>query len=333
MDMSNNISHRFDYLLNKIRESDFSLDPFKHVEIRNFFSKEDFQEITTAKEISTSGSNDPALIDHLLETGYRIINFPGCVTEADRYIQWHASKHSDATANRHDTCEGFGMVLRLIEPKTNILVSLNEFLKSDVWNACLAEKFDLDLEFCTRDCGLQKYLDGYEISPHPDVTRKALTYMVNINNGQHSESRTIHTHFLKMKPEWAYITEYWKGNPRSNRCWVPWDWCETIKRQTDNNSIVIFAPGPSTMHAVHADYDHLEIQRTQLYGNLWLNKVEVDIEPVWQDHLVGGRAGVQARQEKPSLAKRIINRVSKKLSRRSPEQESKTHAKLNHPKY
>ena len=99
MDMSNSTSHRFDYLLNKIRGSDFSLDPFRHVEIRNFFSEEDFQEITTAKEISTSGSNDPALIDVLLETGYRIINFPGCVTETDRYIQWHASKHSDATAN------------------------------------------------------------------------------------------------------------------------------------------------------------------------------------------------------------------------------------------
>ncbi|MDA7512347.1 hypothetical protein N8628_03685 [Verrucomicrobia bacterium] len=97
--MSNSTSHRFDYLLNKIRESDFSLDPFRHVEIRNFFSEEDFQEITTAKEISTSGSNDPALIDVLLETGYRIINFPGCVTETDRYIQWHASKDSDATAN------------------------------------------------------------------------------------------------------------------------------------------------------------------------------------------------------------------------------------------
>ena len=114
--MSNRISHRFDYLLKKIRRSDFSLHPFRHVEIKNFFSEEDFQEITTANEISTSASNDPALIEVLLETGYRIINFPGCVTETDRYIQWHASKHSDATANRHDTCEGFGMVLRLIEP-------------------------------------------------------------------------------------------------------------------------------------------------------------------------------------------------------------------------
>ena len=73
MDMSNRISHRFDYLLKKIRRSDFSLHPFRHVEIKNFFSEEDFQEITTANEISTSASNDPALIEVLLETGYRFI--------------------------------------------------------------------------------------------------------------------------------------------------------------------------------------------------------------------------------------------------------------------
>jgi len=53
------------------------------------------------------------------------------------------------------------------------------------------------------------------------------------------------------------------------RCWVPWDWCTTVKQQTQNNSIVILSPSFDTIHAVKASYCHLEGQRTQLYGNLW----------------------------------------------------------------
>ena len=49
-----------------------------------------------------------------------------------------------------------------------------------------------------------------------------------------------------------------------DRCWVPWHWCETIKKQTDNNSVVIFAPDDDTIHAVNTDYQHLDYQRTQI---------------------------------------------------------------------
>lgn len=93
--------------------------------------------------------------------------------------------------------------------------------------------------------------------------------MVNINPSQTSESNDHHTHYLKFKKEREYVKKFWEGNPEIDRAWVPWDWMETAYQQTKNNSIVLFSPSNDTMHGVKANYNHLETQRTQLYGNLW----------------------------------------------------------------
>jgi hypothetical protein len=74
-----------------------------------------------------------------------------------------------------------GVVVRLNTPDSEILRELKTFIASDSFNKALAQKFDVKLESCSKDAGIQKYLDGYEISPHPDVRKKALTFMVNIN--------------------------------------------------------------------------------------------------------------------------------------------------------
>jgi hypothetical protein len=79
------------------------------------------------------------------------------------------------------------------------------------------------------------------------------------------------------------VQAYWEGNQSANRCWVPWDWCETVKVQKENNSIVIFSPNDTTMHGVRARYDHLASQRTQLYGNLWYKDLDVQDGPEWED--------------------------------------------------
>ena len=63
----------------------------------------------------------------------------------------------------------------------------------------LLSKFNIsgvDIEY---DAGIQKYLDGYEISPHPDIRRKLLTFMVNINPSNSSESNNHHTHIQSFK--------------------------------------------------------------------------------------------------------------------------------------
>ena len=269
-----NTTSRFSYLVDKINESLYANEPFKHVYIENFFTNDDFREIITSNEISIpKASSDQELIKELREKGYKTIIFPGCITDVTQYIKWHSSKTK--TTRTHSACEGFGMVMRLFEKRSNILIELEEFLLSEEFNRAIAKKFNIPFADCKIDGGIQKYLDGYEISPHPDVRKKAATYMVNINPSDVSEASEHHTHYLKFKPSKNYISKFWESNPDYERDWVPWNWCETFKKQNKNNSIVIFSPSNDTLHAVKANYNHLVTQRTQLYGNLWYLKSEV----------------------------------------------------------
>jgi hypothetical protein len=260
--------NKFDYVIEKIRDADFDYEPFKHIYIGNFFSDEDFKSIIGASEISfPQVENDGELFSSLLNNGYKAITFPGCITDKKQYQKWHANKAK--SQRTHSACEGFGMVFRLFENKSQILIELQKFMLSESFNKAIADKFEFDFNDCKIDGGIQKYLDGYEISPHPDIRKKAATYMVNVNPSDDSETANHHTHYLKLKDTKKYVGEFWENNKDYERDWLPWDWCETQKQQTKNNSIVIFSPSNDTIHAVKADYNHLATQRTQLYGNLW----------------------------------------------------------------
>jgi hypothetical protein len=261
------MSEDFSYLIQKIERAEFLKHPFKHIEINDFINSDDFYEIISCGEINIQKfTNDKDLIDNLFSQGYRMVPFPGAITDHEEYIENRKASRGSAS---HSATESSGLVFRLINPKSEKLKELKRFLESNEFNEALARKFDLDFSLCSTDGGIQKYLDEYEISPHPDLRKKAATFMVNINNSLESENKNHHTHYLKFKPERNYVLEYWKGNPLVERCWVPWDWCETVKQQTRNNSFVAFAPSFDTLHAVRAAYDHLTGQRTQLYGNLW----------------------------------------------------------------
>lgn len=275
----------FSYICGKIKEADFQVHPFKHVYLENLFSAEHFQEITASSEINLHDlTSDNELFEKLFENGYKIIEFPGTVTNKNEYLQWHKSKQKDTRINT--SCEGFGIVLRLEKTKSNIIQELEEFLNCDEFKNCIAEKYQVSLDECTYDAGIQKYLDGYEISPHPDVRRKALTYMVNINPYAESEAMKIHTHYLTFNSAHEYIPVFWQGNEKIDRCWVPWKWCETKKVQQQNNSMVIFQPDYDTLHAVKAEYDHLKFQRTQLYGNYWYSPFENPQGCHWTDLVI-----------------------------------------------
>jgi hypothetical protein len=196
------MSH-FDYLISKIETSEFIESPFRHIEIRDLFEKDDFMELINCREITISqASNDEDLFYNLLNSGYRIIPFPGSSASKQEYIEWHSNR---VEGDRyHSTCEGFGLTLRLIHPVSPFLQELNTFLLGDEFNRTLSVKFGIELEECKVDCGIQKYLDGYEISPHPDVRYKALTFMVNINPNPESHNVSHHTHYMRFSNERQY---------------------------------------------------------------------------------------------------------------------------------
>jgi hypothetical protein len=326
----------FDYLIDKIRKADFSEVPFRHLEIQSFLSDSHFEVVSGHAQIKLAPQLDTeSLIAEIERAGYKIIPFPGCVTSSREYLDWF---HGRTGRKWHDATESFGIVYRLDKFEGDLLKELNEFLLSDSLKYVLIEKFGIERPVDI-DAGIQKYLHGYEISPHPDIRRKAVTWMLNINPDPSSADRGYHTHYLKLKEKWEFISKFWKGNPEFDRDWLPWDWCETVKLQRKNNSIVIFSPSDDTIHAVKADYDHLVSQRTQLYGNLWyenrpLPKVDFRQFDVTQH--------AQAEQRKLERQKEIRNgalvqrfkaspagQVAKAIKNRfRPQQENRRHVEF-----
>ena len=273
------------YILEKIERAELAESPFLHLEVQDLFEKGDFDAIVASPEIALRPvANDTALFDELLTHNYRIISFPGCTTSFREYSKWHRNK--DVSRKTNTACEGFGMIFRLVSPLSPAIAALHTLINSQDFVKCIAKRFAIDTANCTYDSGIQKYLDGYEISPHPDMRVKALTFMVNINPDPASTEKEHHTSYMRFKPQWQYVHEFWQGNPAIDRCWVPWDWCEVQTQQRKNNSMVIFSPNNSSLHAVKAKYDHLKFQRTQLYGNLWYKNLRDLPRPRWEDFVI-----------------------------------------------
>ena len=194
----------FEYLSEKILTADFKYDPFKHLEINNIFNQNHFENIINHEQIKfPEFKSDEELIKHLENSSYNAIEFPGCITNTKDYLKWHKNK-SGKVYNVSST-EGFGMTYRLKDTNSEILNNLIKFFESESFKNVVAEKFSINLKDVTFDQGIQKYLDGYEISPHPDLRSKALTYMININPSKDSEKTTHHTHYMKFKNEYICI--------------------------------------------------------------------------------------------------------------------------------
>jgi hypothetical protein len=272
----------YSYLLDKIDGAEFLSEPFRHIQIDGFFSQRDFDAIVCAGEIAIPNVvSDSGLLETLGSNGYQAIEFPGCVIDKQVYLEWHKHK-APAHGHNQSSCEGFGMAFRLARARTPAVEDLLAFLNGDLFRAVLAKKFDVDMSQTRFDVGIQKYLDGYEISPHPDIRVKALTFMANINPSVMAEINVHHTHLLRFRPEYKYVQAFWEGNPSRERCWVPWSWCESVKTQNGNNTFVAFAPSDNTLHAVKAKYDHLSYQRTQIYGNFWYLESKALKGPSWE---------------------------------------------------
>ena len=294
-------------LLEKITKADFNFYPFKYLYIENFIPKKDFQEIINYDQVLLKeAENDTELIDILQSQDWEAIHFPGSTTDIDDYISWRKKESNYDNVN---TCEGFGITFRLKKTKSGIIQSYLDFFKSESFIDCLCKKFDINKKLIITDSGFQKYLDGYEISPHPDVRKKAFTFMLNVNPNPKSEKENHHAHFCEFKTEKNYIKEYWKGNKNADRSWVPWDWCNTKFVHNVNNSITLFSPDDDTMHAVKAKYNHLKYQRTQFYGNFWYKDKTLDYKPSWHDFVIKPTEEIRTKknQNKRISRKKLFN--------------------------
>lgn len=264
----------FNYLIDKIYNANFLSEPFKFIYLENFFKEEHFNEIINARQIDTPDfKNSEQLINELIhQYKYYPQQFPGCVTDVNQYLKWIGTRQiQKGIKENQELLEGFGLALRLKDYQSTILKELIDFFNSTEFHNCLKEKFE-KTDFTTVETAIQKYLTGYEISPHPDIRRKCLTYMININPSDQSEKTNLHTYFMSLNEDKKWIYDYWKNNTNVDRCWIPWKWAKPVFNQRKNNSITIFAPDNNTIHAVKLDYDHCKFQRTQFYGNLWYSK-------------------------------------------------------------
>lgn len=257
---------KFKYILDKIKNAPFIEYPFPHLEIDNFLSTEHFREIVNDNQIHFKKmKNNDELYNYLLKNHWNIQNFPGCITNWEQYKTYLKNPN---LFKGNENISSIGITFRLHTIKNPLIHELIKFMNGNEFKKTLEEKFNIQNR-TSIITAIQKNLTGYEISPHPDIKRKALTYLLNINKYT-METKNCHTHLLTFKPEYKHIVKEWETNERK---WVPWDYCNTVKTINKNNTMILFKPSsdPPTLHAVKLNYNHLEEQRTQIYGNLMYN--------------------------------------------------------------
>ena len=258
----------FNYILDKIKNAEFNNIPFPHLHIKDFLSNEHLNLILNDKQIhfKEQNSNDE-LYNKLISMGWEIQKFPGCITSWDKYKTYLKQKYKNKHTDRK--IQDIGITFRLQKYNNDDNKKLISFLNSDIFHNAIREKFCIN-EKTHIITAIQKNLRGYEITPHPDVRKKCMTYLVNINNNAALETDDHNTQLLEFKENYKYIQKRWENNPNEERAWVPWDYCNLVKTVNDNNSMIMFHPNsdPPTLHAIKLNYDHLKYQRTQIYGNL-----------------------------------------------------------------
>ncbi len=257
----------FSYLSDKILSGRFIKEPFLHLEIENFLSDDHLGMVIGNKQIHFEEQVDNiSLLQTLLNKKYEIQNFPGCCTDPSDYL-YRLENDKWPQDIKGTPIESYGITFRLSSYRSEGIANLINYLNGEEFKLTLEKKFNI-IEYNSIITAIQKNLTKYEITPHPDTKRKALTYLLNINKDDSVEKYDVHTHLLKFKPEYEYVKKEWENHIDYDRCWVPWSWCDTVKTINKNNSIVLFSPANDTLHAIKLDYEHTKFQRTQIYGNL-----------------------------------------------------------------
>jgi len=265
------MDNSFNYIIEKVKTATFISDPYPHLYIKDFISEEHLDIILKDTQIHFKEVfTDDELYNELINQDYKIQQFPGCANDWNTYKKLLQDKDKVCIENS-DLVESMGITFRLDyqDITSDIIKELVEFMNGDKFHQTLKDKFGL-VDKTNIISAIQKNLNRYEISPHPDIRRKALTYLLNINKDKSIEFEDVHTHMLEFKKKDDSLIKYWVENLDKERQWTSWDRCNTIKICSKNNTMLVLAPqsNPPTLHGVKLNYDHKKFQRTQIYGNL-----------------------------------------------------------------
>lgn len=282
-------STEFDYLLDRVRDAEWVSEPFPHLEIYPFLSDEHLHDLVTDPDVTLPPFNSSRhLIKTLMTRGYEVQQFPGSITSIPTYLEELEKLpcHSREESIALNEMVGRGLTMRLKETKSDVSGSktysrLLAFMNSEDWRDALLNKFNITRE-TTIFSAIQKYLKKYIISPHPDHKTKALTYVMNINRDEEAAARAeAGTNLFAIDPNNQWVERVWK-NCTFERAWIPWQWARRAKTINENNNMLVFSPHESSLHGIHLDYDHLQWQRTQLYGNAFYRHANGGVDVQWQ---------------------------------------------------
>ena len=270
------------YLTEKIEASEPRKTPYKHLIIENYLEQKELEAILTDERTQTETcENDETLCRELNRKGYKPSWLPGSTDNIEDYL---ASRTEKRKISLNTTCKSKGMAFALKKISSgSTLDEVINYMRSDeywdaIYRACKVNKNDKQ-----RYVAYTKYLDGHEISPHTDSRHKPVTFLLNLNQKNLNLPEESNTKIMRLKKEYKYIAEYWKYNKNVDRCWLPWDCCETVNEHSKNNSLLILPASNTSFHAIKLDYNHLKGQRSMIYGSAWGKSERFYEFPTWDD--------------------------------------------------
>ena len=111
------IQPQFNYLIEKIQETEFISAPFAHLYIEDFLSADHLHLLQTSPQLSLQVHESiERLLYDLIKQGYQIQKFPGCFTSTKQYLDWFNSNDIHCI-DRSDVVESAGMAFRLMQIK------------------------------------------------------------------------------------------------------------------------------------------------------------------------------------------------------------------------
>ena len=239
---------KFNYVLKRIKKSKIIKEPFPHIEIGNFLKKKHYEELL-----------QNLLIKNLdqIDKKYILQYYPGAKLENLKLAERPT---------------GLGLVFKLKkESYSSLMKEFDSFLISREFIETICEKLNASSE----GWNLYEYnkdLNGYEISPHPDVTGKLVTYQINFSDENlkfYNLSTRLHSIKEEAKQKIAKLSSF------RLRPWGEWHWFDVAKQiHFRKNNFFAFAPSSTSYHSVKLEnYPENIEQRTMLRGFIASNEL------------------------------------------------------------
>jgi len=264
----------FAHLVRKINAQPIETDPFPHIYLEEVFPAGYYRALL--ERIARVGEFVPTL-------------YPGVAVDLDA----KSFKDYGLTCRNFDKDEELACLYALLKSEPFSRLLLDKFSAPESWgargSAIPAEKhvfFKEGRENFTCVFDLHKDLPGYEISPHPDVPSKIVTFLFYFTPDE-SLSR-FGTKLCRVKPECkatlaratrSKMSSLLVGATRpfvgksygldQKDSWFPWEMFDVVKvAPAKPNSLLVFAPNADSYHAIRMDIppDHPLRERQTLRG-------------------------------------------------------------------